>query len=99
MRKISLVTVITMLALLMSAALVMASPGLSGKVIETMDSGGYTYVQIEGSGGKTWFAIPKTKIKMGQKVTFQPGGAMPNFTSKTLGKTFDVIIFSPGLAK
>lgn len=99
MKKISTVTVITILALLMSVAFAVASSNFSGKVIETMDSGGYTYVQIEGSGGKTWFAIPKTKIKMGQKVTFMPGGAMPNFTSKTLGKTFDVIIFSPGLAK
>ncbi len=78
-----------------------ASPdpsSLSGKVVETMNSGGYTYVSIEKNGKKTWIAIPETAVKVGQKVTFQPGGEMRNFTSKTLNRTFDSIIFSGGLA-
>ena len=99
MRKISVITVIMMLALLVSASLVFASGDLSGKVIETMDSGGYTYVQIENKSGKTWVAIPQAKIKVGDTVSFIPGGVMPNFTSKSLGKTFKSIIFSPGLAQ
>ena len=91
------------LILLMSLFLSVVFPAqaqddLSGTVVETMNSGGYTYVQIENSGRKTWIAVPKTKIEKGSTVTFVPGAPMSNFTSKTLGKTFDVIIFSPGLA-
>jgi hypothetical protein len=72
---------------------------LIGKVIETMDSAGYTYVRIEKDGQKTWVAIPQAKVKKGQTVSFQPGTEMQNFESKTLRRTFDRIIFSGGLAK
>ncbi len=71
---------------------------LSGKVVETMNAGGYTYVCIEKNAKKTWVAVPITEIKVGQQVTFIPGTEMGNFTSKTLNKTFDNIIFSTGLA-
>ena len=70
---------------------------LSGKVVETMNAGGYTYVRIEKNGKKTWVAVPPTELKVGQKVTFYPGTDMGRFTSKTLNKTFDHIIFSPGM--
>jgi hypothetical protein len=71
---------------------------LSGRVVETMDSGGYTYVQIEKNGKKTWVAVPQTEIKVGQQVTFLPGNNMGQFTSRSLKRTFDDIIFSAGLA-
>jgi hypothetical protein len=73
---------------------------LSGKVVETMNSGGYTYVCIEKKGVKTWVAIPESrqKIKVGQTMAFNPGGEMKNFESKTLKRKFDTIIFSDGIA-
>ena len=75
----------------------MQDSGLSGRVVETMDSGGYTYAQIEtASGKKLWLAVPKTKITKGQNMSFIPGATMMNFRSKTLKRTFDEIIFSPG---
>jgi len=70
---------------------------LSGKVVETMSSGGYTYVSLENNGKKTWVAIPATAIKVGQQVACQPGMVMQNFTSKTLNRTFETIIFSGGI--
>jgi len=70
---------------------------LSGKVVETMNSGGYTYVSLENNGKKTWIALPDTKVKVGQQLTCQPGMEMKNFTSKTLNRTFDSIIFSGGI--
>ncbi len=70
---------------------------ISGKIVETMNSGGYTYVCLEKNGKKTWVAMPETKVKVGQEVTCQPGMTMPNFTSKTLKRTFDSIVFSGGL--
>ncbi len=74
-----------------------AGNALSGKVVETMNSGGYTYVLIESGGKKTWVAGPQTTVKVGQQVTCQPGMVMTNFTSKTLNRTFDTIIFSGGI--
>ncbi len=74
------------------------SSPLSGKVVETMNSGGYTYVCLEKKGKKTWVAVPETKVAVGQEMAFQPGAEMQNFTSKTLKRTFDRIIFSGGPA-
>ena len=72
--------------------------GLSGKVVETMNTGGYTYLRIEKKGEKTWAAVPEMKVSVGQKISLAPGQEMNNFTSKTLNRTFDRIIFSPGPA-
>ena len=75
----------------------MAGSALSGKVVETMNSGGYTYVNLENGGKRTWVALPDSKVKVGQQITCQPGMPMQNFKSKTLNRTFDVIIFSGGI--
>ena len=71
---------------------------LSGKVLETMNSGGYTYVRLEKKGKKTWVAIPEMKVSVGQQISLQSGMEMVNFTSKSLGRTFESIIFSGGPA-
>lgn len=71
---------------------------ISGKVVETMNAGGYTYVCLEKNGKKTWVAAPETNATVGQKMEFQPGAEMKNFTSKTLNRTFDSITFSGGPA-
>jgi hypothetical protein len=70
---------------------------ISGKVVESMDSGGYTYVNIEKDGKNTWVAIPTSKVLVGQDLSFFPGAVMMNFRSKTLDRTFENIIFSRGI--
>jgi outer membrane lipoprotein-sorting protein len=79
------------------AAAMQQASSLSGKVVETMNSGGYTYVNLENNGQKTWVAIPETPVKVGQQVTCKPGMEMRNFTSKTLKRTFSSIYFSGGI--
>jgi hypothetical protein len=69
---------------------------LSGKVVETMDSGRYTYVCIEKNEEKIWVAVYKMKVVVGQDMSFKPGIKMVNFESKTLGRKFDKIFFSEG---
>ncbi len=71
---------------------------IAGKVVETMDSGGYSYVKLENNGKSTWLAVPKMKITVGQEASFLPGAVMHDFNSKTLNRTFDTIIFSSGPA-
>ena len=72
------------------------SSSLSGRVVETMDSGRYTYALIEKEGKRTWVAVPKMEIVVGQDISFKKGIEMVNFESKTLNRTFDKIIFSEG---
>jgi hypothetical protein len=72
---------------------------ITGKVVETMDSGGYTYVNLEKNGNRTWVAIPPLKVEVGQELKLLPGVEMGTFTSRTLNRTFDNITFSYGVAK
>jgi hypothetical protein len=69
---------------------------LSGKVVETMNSGGYTYICLEKNGSKTWVAVPETSVVVGQHMSFLPGPEMRDFPSKSLNRTFPSIIFSSG---
>ncbi len=71
---------------------------ISGKVVETMNAGGYTYICLEKNGKKTWLAVPETKVTVGAEMSFLPGTVMTNFTSKTLNRTFESIVFSSGPA-
>ena len=99
MKKIKVILTIFTLFVFVSAGAAFASNQLTGKVIETMNSGGYSYVLLEKDGIQTWVAAPQTTIKKGETMTFNPGMQMKNFTSKTLGKTFDAIYFSSGIAQ
>lgn len=72
---------------------------LSGKVAETMAAGGYTYLNLEKDGKKGWAAVSGApNVAVGQELTLKPGMVMKNFTSKSLNRTFDQIIFSEGIA-
>jgi hypothetical protein len=70
----------------------------AGKVVETMSSGGYTYICLEKDGKKSWAAVPPTDVKIGEEIELLPGTEMGLFKSKTLNRTFENIIFSSGIA-
>ena len=66
-----------------------------GKVLQTISSGGYTYVELrKKSGEKIWLAVPATEIAIGSQQTFNPGVVMRGFESKTLKRVFDEIVFT-----
>lgn len=70
---------------------------VTGKVLQTMNSGGYTYVLVKTANGeKIWLAMSQTGIVVGEEATFSPGATMYNFPSKTLNRTFEKIIFTDG---
>jgi len=74
-----------------------AGSGHKGKVLETMNAAGYTYVQVDENGQKLWVAVMETKVNVGDAVEFPDSPPMVNFQSKSLKRTFDKIIFAPGL--
>lgn len=65
----------------------------SGKVLETMNAASYTYARVQTAAGEKWIAGPQTTVKVGDTVTWPRGEEMKNFASKTLGRTFDSIVF------
>jgi hypothetical protein len=73
-------------------------PFYSGKVVETMNAGSYTYICLEKEGKKSWVAVPRADVKVGEDINVLPGMEMGQFKSKTLNRTFDNIIFSSGIA-
>jgi outer membrane protein assembly factor BamB len=67
--------------------------GYAGKVLETMNSGGYTYVHVDTGKEKIWAAGPETTLEVGAVVAFPAGMEMRDFKSDKLGRTFDSIYF------
>ena len=82
----------------MKAQEIPAGAGQQGKVTQTMNSGGYTYVEAANDKGeKLWMALPEFKVNVGDTIEYPVAPPMVNFQSKTLNKTFDKIMFIPGI--
>ncbi|HEY3307477.1 MAG TPA: hypothetical protein VGJ93_03390 [Desulfuromonadaceae bacterium] len=82
----------------MKAQEIPAGVGKKGTVTQTMNSGGYTYVEAaDEKGQKTWMALPEIKVNVGDKIEFPETPPITNFQSKTLNRTFDKISFIPGI--
>ena len=73
-------------------------PGMvRGSVLETMNSGGYTYVFMDTGQDQRWIAALETPVQVGDVVQTDQGMPMNGFTSKTLNRTFNVVYFVSGL--
>lgn len=82
----------------MKAQEIPAGVGKKAKVSQTMNSGGYTYVEAtDDKGQKTWLALPELKVNVGDTIEYPETPPMVNFQSKTLNKTFEKICFVPGI--
>ncbi|MDP3544395.1 MAG: nucleotide-binding protein [Elusimicrobiota bacterium] len=85
--------------LMLTAALLAFSPlasaaDLTGTVVETMDSGGYTYLLLKTpAGAQKWAAVSKAKIKKGSKATVTGAMEMKDFESPSLKRKFSTIAF------
>ncbi|HEU0265368.1 MAG TPA: hypothetical protein VFR01_06530 [Geobacterales bacterium] len=74
-----------------------AGAGHAGTVVEVLQTGQFTYVQVDEKGKKVWVAVPKVDVKKGDKVEFPNAPALLNYQSKSLNRTFDSVIFVQGL--
>jgi len=75
-----------------------ASVANQGQVKSVANAAGYTYLEIDQAGTTVWVAAPETSVKPGDKVRWDNGMVMRNFTAKSLGRTFDQIIFAGKVA-
>jgi hypothetical protein len=71
----------------------LSDPAVSGTILETMDSGGYTYMLLRTNRGDVWTAVNQAKVKKGSVATVVNPAEMVNFESKTLRRKFDRILF------
>jgi len=65
----------------------------NAEVLETMNGGGYTYVQVKSESGVIWAAGPQTSVKVGDRVNLGDGMLMSDFHSETLDRDFEEIYF------
>ncbi len=70
---------------------------LTGTVVETFNSGGYTYLELDNGQDKIWAAIGQVQVEKGQKISLTTGPVMKDFHSPSLNRTFPEIIFSSGV--
>lgn len=80
-----------------NTAEVIGKPPVSGKVIETTNSGTYTYVLLQHGAHKTWAASRQFDVTVGDSVSIPEGWMMKDFSSPTLKRTFDWILFAPAV--
>ena len=66
----------------------------NGTILETMEGGGYTYMKLDQGGKTVWIAARRADVAVGDAVEYVEQMRMPNFTSKTLNRTFDEIVFA-----
>jgi hypothetical protein len=76
-----------------TTAPVTGSAGPLATVLESMESGGYTYARVETEGEEIWVAGPPTPLEAGMEVTLAGAMGMENFTAASLDRTFDRILF------
>jgi hypothetical protein len=81
------------LSLLVCASLY-ASTTHTAKVLETMNSGGYTYIKVQDGKDSYWVAMTQRDVKPGDTINYSEQGWMQKFHSKTLNRTFDKILFA-----
>ena len=97
--------VMALICLLLAAACssspVDATSGRAGaKILETMNSGGYTYVMLEDGEAASWYAVPECEVAVGDRVEVADDALeMRDFRSSTLQRTFTRIFFAMGLKK
>lgn len=67
--------------------------GITGKVLETMNAAGYTYVLVDDGTQKIWAAAPEFGVAVGEDVIVPEGMPMNNYHSKSLDRDFEVVYF------
>lgn len=65
-----------------------------GVVLQTLNSGGYSYIKLNSQNKIFWTAIRENSIKVNDVIEIKAQMWMEDFKSKTLNKTFDKILFA-----
>ena len=64
-----------------------------GIVQESLSAAGYSFIRVDQNGSSIWLAAPETSLDVGQAISWSGGSTMRNFTSRSLDRTFEEIVF------
>ncbi len=66
-----------------------------GTVLELLHASGYTYMKVDvGSDKPLWIAVTMMRAQPNDTVQWGDAAVMHNYTSKSLHRTFDTILFA-----
>ena len=73
---------------------------VKGEVQEVIDANGFTYLRLKTKDGEFWASVSKAPVEKGATVTIENVMVMKDFKSKSLNRTFPVILLGnlPGAA-
>ena len=60
-----------------------AAASNEGTVVSTQTSGGYSYIEVTSPSGNVWLAAPVSSVTVGERIRYENGAVMRNFTSQT----------------
>jgi len=80
-----------------STALVPAGVGHKATVLDVIQSGEYSYIQVSENGKQFWVATVQAKASKGDTIEFADAPVFPSFQSKTLNRTFDNLMMVGGI--
>ena len=63
-------------------------------VLDTVNAGGYTYIDVKEGTRRYWIAVPAANVAKGQNVAFTEQMKLQNFHSKSLDRDFKQIVFA-----
>jgi len=70
-------------------------PYYQGEVLEFIQGGGYTYIEVKESTGMSfWIAVERIEVKTGDVIRFKKELVAKDFKSKTLDRVFDELMFA-----
>jgi|TARA_Y100000310_G_scaffold197650_1_gene197721 hypothetical protein len=70
-----------------------------GRVVSHISVPGYTYIEVDRSGQRTWLAGSPIEVEDGEVIGWEQATMMTNFPSKALNRTFDRILFAGRIYK
>lgn len=71
----------------------LSTPPLDGTVVERLDTGTYSYLRLKTGTGETWAAVPRAEVPNGMQVRIKNPQPMDGFSSPTLKRSFERIVF------
>jgi len=73
------------------------SPRLKGHVLQILDAGSFTYIEVQTDSGGVWVAAPQFQVQAGAEVIVPEGRLMIDFYSKRLDRNFEKVFFVAGI--
>jgi hypothetical protein len=67
-----------------------AAGGFSGRVLETTNTAGCTYVQVDVGGRKLWAATTEFPVRVGDQVVVGAGEPMTGYHSQSLNRIIKI---------